>query len=353
MSANDTNLREVVAQQAAEWFIANRASLNAREREDFAAWLQTSPVHVEEYLSFAAMAPELREVCGSWASSIELPAGDPETLSSVPARRLATLSSRFFRRARPAMVTLAVCTLLGAGMLAVWKTELAPRAPESVTTLQFTTARGKLKTCELPDGSVLHLNTDSAATVRYSRSERVVILNSGEAEIDTVHDGRRPFRVFAGAAQAVDVGTRFDVRLEHGATVVTVLSGKVAVGQIPMTSDGTDRGEPAAFVTLTANQQIRVAQGAWPAAVSAVDAERTASWLRRQISFNHEPLARVATEFNRYTSKPIEIDTPGLGNMEISGVFATDDIDAFVAFLRSLDGVHVEVTPSKIRVTRD
>ena len=34
-------------------------------------------------------------------------------------------------------------------------------------------------------------------------------------------------------------------------------------------------------------------------------------------------------------------------------VFATDDTQAFIAFLRSLDGVHVEVTDRQIRVSQD
>jgi len=36
--------------------------------------------------------------------------------------------------------------------------------------------------------------------------------------------------VFAGAAEVVAIGTKFDVRLEGDATVVTVLEGRVAVG---------------------------------------------------------------------------------------------------------------------------
>ena len=58
-------------------------------------------------------------------------------------------------------------------------------------------------------------------------------------------------------------------------------------------------------------------------------------------------------ELNRYSAKPIEIVTADLRTLRISGVFATDDIDAFVAFLRSLKGVRVEVTPTTIRVTRE
>ena len=56
----------------------------------------------------------------------------------------------------------------------------------------------------------------------------------------------------------------------------------------------------------------------------------------------------MASEFNRYTSKPIEISTPELRALQISGVFATDNNAAFIAFLRSLDGVRVEVTDERI-----
>ena len=49
--------------------------------------------------------------------------------------------------------------------------------------------------------------------------------------------------------------------------------------------------------------------------------------------------------------KPIEITTPALRNLKISGVFATDDPEAFIAFLRSLKGVRVEVTETRIRVS--
>jgi hypothetical protein len=50
---------------------------------------------------------------------------------------------------------------------------------------------------------------------------------------------------------------------------------------------------------------------------------------------------------------PIEIVTPELRNLHISGVFSTDDSEAFIAFLRSLKGVRVEVTATRIRVSRN
>jgi transmembrane sensor len=362
MSVNDERLRDLIAQQAADWFVANRAELSAREREDFTAWLQASPVHVEEYLGLAAIARDLREACAEPQISVDALVAGARAADDARVRQLwpriveATRDALLLRR-YAAAVTVATLAVLSLGLPVWWSVRPAPHvlAPDTVATLHFETRHGEQQTRRLPDNSVLHLNTDSTATISYSKSERIVMLTSGEADFEVIHEPRRPFRVFAGSAEVVDIGTQFDVRLEHDATVITVLEGRVAVGPSSMLHGGADSGAAALakFVELGADQQIIVAQGAWPAAPIAVDAHRTASWLRRQITFDHEPLSRVATEFNRYTAKPIEIATPALRNLQISGVFAIDDTDAFIAFLRSLEGVHVEVTATRIRVTRD
>ena len=68
--------------------------------------------------------------------------------------------------------------------------------------------------------------------------------------------------------------------------------------------------------------------------------------------FDHETLGRVAAEFNRYAPKPIEITTPGLRDLEVGGAFSTDDPEEFLAFLRALKGVTVDVTATEIRVSQ-
>jgi ferric-dicitrate binding protein FerR (iron transport regulator) len=75
-------------------------------------------------------------------------------------------------------------------------------------------------------------------------------------------------------------------------------------------------------------------------------------WSLRTL-FLTEGVERVAADFNRYAPKPIEIAAPALRNLQISGVFATDDTEIFIAFLRNLKGVRVEVTTTRIRVSGD
>jgi transmembrane sensor len=363
MSANDNRVRSLITQQAADWFIGNRAGLTANERHTFATWLKASPMHVEEYLALSALSSDLREACGDPQCSVDelLTRARLEGDTSIHplwSRVIAGGRGAAPGRWRTAAVTLVALGVLSVGLLAPWNFRPVAHvsAPVDATVLHLETRHGEQLTRRLADSSVLHLNTESAVTIRYSGKERRVVLTSGEADFEVAPEAERAFWVFAGSAQIVAIGTKFDVRLREGLTVVTVVHGRVAVGPSPTSEAGSTNSSPQhllGLVQVDADEQISVTNAAWPAKPVAVDAQRTTAWLHRQIMFDHEPLERVAVEFNRYAPKPIEIISPALRNLEISGVFATDDIDAFIAFLRSLEGVRVEVTGTRIRVSQD
>jgi len=358
MSAREDQVRGLIAQDAADWFVASRAGLTAEERNGFVSWLKASPLHVEEYLALEVIGRDLREACEASQGSFDELLVRALHEKGAPVRpfwarlveSLRTPSPRW--HAAVAMAALGVVTL---GLVLLWT--LRPiahvSAPAAITVLHFETRHGEQQTHRLADNSILHLNTDSAVTVRYSDNERLVVLSSGEAEFEVAHTPERPFRVFAGRAEIVDLGTKFDVRLENKSTVVTVVEGRIAVGLSATAESGSEsHGYTPRLVQVDAGQQITVADG-WPPTPVAVDPQRTTSWLHRQIMFENEPLERVASEFNRYAQKPIEITTPALRNVQVSGVFATDNTAAFIAFLRTLKGVHVEVTATRIRVSQD
>jgi transmembrane sensor len=364
MSVNDEKVRAAIAEQAAGWLVANdEGPLDARDSAALTTWLKASPVHVEEFLGVSVIARDLREAGTDPEYSLErvLARAQVEEDSAVRPlwqRVMAPLMGISSRGWLAAGVTMAGLGVLSAGLFSWWNVRptAALSVPASTTALRFETGHGDLLNRRLADGSVLHLNTDSAVTVRYGKTERLVTLTAGQADFEVAHNPARAFRVFAGAAEVVAVGTNFDVRLEHGSSVVTVVEGRVAVGLVPVleappANPGDSR--PPRFVQLSANQQIRVAEGEWPAMPIAVDAQHTTAWLHREVVFDHEPLERVVAEFNRYAPKPIEISTPALRNLQISGSFATDDTDAFIAFLRSLKGVRIEVTATRVRVSQE
>lgn len=350
-------MRSLIAQGAADWFVANRAGLAPKERQSFTAWLQASPVHVEEYLALAVIARDLRAACEAPQSSIDDLLARARHEEESPVRSLWPRLVEGLRvpppRWQTAAVAMAAIGVVSLGLITLWN--LRPianvSAPGTVTALHFETRHGEQQTHRLADNSVLHLNTDTAITIRYSQKERLVTLTSGEADFEVAHASDRPFRVFAGPAQVVDLGTKFDVRREDSSTLVTVVEGRVAAG--PAGSGRANPDHAVRFVQLGAGEQITITDGEWPATPVRIDAQRSTAWLHRQIMFEREPLERVASEFNRYAPKPFEITSSALQSLEISGVFATDDSEAFIAFLRSLEGVRVEETATRIRVSQD
>ncbi len=353
MIANEEKIRAAIAEQAGEWFVANdEGPLDAQASAALAAWLKTSPVHIEEFLAVATIARDLKEARTDSEYSLEAilaraRAVDDTTVQPLWPRVIEAVRGRTSGRWLPAAVAMATCAVLSLGLVLMWNARPIQHltAPDGITALHFETRHGEQLTRRLADNSVVHLNTDSAVIIRYGKTERRVVLKSGEAEFEIAHEPDRAFRVIAGSAEVVDLGTKFDVRLERDSTVVTVVEGLVAVGA----SNSSQNHSPQS-VQLSADQQIRVTAGVAPTMPVAVDAQRTTAWLHRQIAFDHEPLEQVAAEYNRYSSKPIEIATPALRNLQISGVFATDDPEAFIAFLRSLKGVRVEVSETRIRV---
>lgn len=356
MNSREEKVRATIAEQAGEWFVAHdEKPLDARDAADLAAWFKASPAHIEEFLGVSVVARDLKQARTDPQYALEAILARARAEEEEPVQRLwpretETGRSRPFAGWFPAAVAMALCALLSVGLLLRWnlRSPQPPAAPDGIAALHFQTRHGEQLTQRLADNSVLHLNTDSSVSIRYGKAERLVTLGSGQASFEVTHEATRVFRVHAGAAEITDLGTKFDVRLDKGSTVITVIEGRVAVG--PRASA---QSLPQRPIELNADQQVRVAEGLWPAAPVAVDAEHTTAWLHRQIVFQNEPLEQVASEYNRYTARPIEIATPALKTLRISGVFATDDTDAFVAFLRSLKGVRVEVTATRIRVSKE
>jgi len=352
--ASDEEIRAAIAQQAAEWFIANQAgSLAKQDGAEFLAWLKASPVHVREYLGVTRIAYHLPEALGQPRIPLEtflaqaaaadrgrvLPLHRPAAEQERPVAHRS--SSRRAWAAAASLLAVAVGTLWWAHdgeLLGIPKTYRAMHGEQSVE--------------RLPDGSVLWLDTDSEATVRYSGRERLVELKRGQALFEVAHEGQRHFRVMAGDADAIAVGTRFDVYRMKNAIEFTVASGEIAVftGQPAWLRSAA--GVPAAVQRVEAGYQLRVEAGVLSAHAVPVDLDQALGWLQHKIVFDHRPLEEVAAQFNRYGKLPLEIADEELRTLPVSGVFDAGDTESFVAFLETLPGVRVERTPARIRVIR-
>ncbi len=350
MSQSNAEIREAIAEQASEWFIENRSGLlDAEASVGFMAWLRTSPTHVEVYLRLAALAPDFRAAATATKIPLEtlLARANADNVRSldlqVPERPLALVRPSPPRTWSLAAAAAAVLVLLASAT--IWSMRDGERFGMPQT---YRTAYGEQRTQTLPDGSVLHLNMDSEVTVRYSRHERVVTVVRGQALFEVAPQRQRRFRVQAGPAGVIAVGTQFDVYRRPGAERITVIEGTVAVYSGPSPPLVPSDRLAAQTVRLDAGNQLDV--GDRIGTPRRVDALAAVAWLQRQIAFDAEPLGEVAAEFNRYGRIPLEVEDESLRALPISGAFDALDTDSFAAFLGTLDGVVVQRMPTRIRV---
>lgn len=184
---------------------------------------------------------------------------------------------------------------------------------------RYQTAVGEQRLVQLPDGSRMRLNTDSAVRVVFGDQKRRIELTRGEAYFEVAHDADRPFVVVAGDAEVRAIGTKFDVRRNTSAVQVVLLQGRVQVSH--------DRG-PA--VMLAPNQQLDVtARGVSRA--RAVDVAAAAGWTTGRLTFRDMALRDAVSEVNRYAARKIVLDTSQMIAAEpVSGEFDVGDSQAFI-----------------------
>jgi transmembrane sensor len=359
MDAVDPRLREAITQAAADWYARHRAGpLVETQRVAFLEWLKASPLHMEEYLGVAALDRNLAAATEDPSMSVqawvELARQDAgaDVLPWVGARHAAGVThAGAGGLVRKPWRRWAVAAAIGVGLGLIGflrRGGVDPARTELVESCR--TGHGQQRTWKLPDGSTLHVNTDTVATVRFAPAERVIDVEHGQVAVEVAHDASRPFRVHAGAADAVAVGTNFDVYRLPDAVRITVINGRVAVSVGRFGRAAPPPVFTGAVVSVVGGQQIRIAGNRLPAAANAVDVRETTAWLERKIVFDQRPLAAVAEEFNRYNDGQFSIEDAALRRLPISGSFDAADTESFASFLGSLEGVRVERVASGYRI---
>ncbi len=188
------------------------------------------------------------------------------------------------------------------------------------------TAVGQMRRVSLEDGSIVTLNTDTAASFHLDSNRREVKLLRGEAYFEVVHDPARPFVVDSPAGSARVLGTAFNVRIDRDQTRVSVVEGRVSVssaGKSAVLARGQSAWLRADGVESEANR----------------DALAVKAWQRGQIVFYRTPLAEVAAELGRYRHGLVMVRGEALRRMPVSGAFEVADPDEALRLVRETLGV--------------
>jgi transmembrane sensor len=348
------------SREAAEWLNVMWADAGTAEREAFAEWIRSSPLHVRELLMAEMLDRELSAsgvldgfdvdaiVARAKANNNVLALGEATT--RVP-RRL----GRVVRPAGRKRISTLARVAIAAGMAVLGVTGVWLGFLSNSGVVQYTSSLGEQRVVTLPDDTIVTLAPRSHISVDYSTLRREVTLGSGEARFQVVHNARRPFFVHVGSTVVEDIGTVFIVnRLPSGA-VVKVIQGKVRVmtGQQPVMDDGsvtsvkfrTSRG--AAVVrdrgnavipydisqSLVAGQSAHISSDGRELILHKGSQHAGGDARTAQVFFYDVTLADIAAEFNRYNKTQITVVGQEARAQRYSGVFATDGAESFLQFL--------------------
>jgi transmembrane sensor len=328
---------EAIEATAAVWLSLRDRGMNETETAEFMHWMQEHPRHAEVFGELDAVWRDFNRL------SVARPVGTAQPTASL-------LEPRARPRHRGRLLA---TTFAAAAALAYVGARQYFNPPHTAVT-----EIGAFQKLDLPDGSVVQLNTDSAIDVRFTAGERRVNLVRGEAHFTVAHNPARPFIVSAGAVAVRAVGTAFNVRLRSTAVEVLVTEGKVQVNDtvkgrtLLAPQVGTDTpllvaGERAVIPNLAPGPEpapIPVA------AIAPLEVERALAWQERRLEFEDTPLAEVVAEFNRYNQHKIVIDDPRLETMRFGGTFRADGYEPFVRLLESGFGVTAERTEHETRL---
>ncbi|MHB1059307.1 MAG: FecR family protein [Rhodanobacter sp.] len=354
MASQDEKLRQLIAEQAAEWHVAHQeGGLSPQQARDFMGWLRTSPIHVGEYLSVAGIARDLADAARESTASLEdILSEDDGSVRRLPpsgavrahAHRVAAERGAPARHApkRPRFrwaTGIAAVALLSVAMLAAL--HQFARRPGAAS---FSTQHGEVRSLRLPDRTVVQLDSDSSIAIDFDDGGRRVVVGRGRAYFKVAKDPVRPFSVRAGQSVIRDVGTAFAVYRREADTAITVEEGRVQVSRaLP------DR--PVA--SLGAGEQVLVAASGQVKSRGPVDLQQALAWMQGNIVFDNEPVASVVSQFNRYNDEQIIVDDPSIAALPISGTFKARNVAAFVAFLGSMPDVSLDRRGERIVVRAD
>lgn len=308
---------------AADWFVRLQSTeVTLEETLAWQAWLHENPANAEAFARIEEISHALCDVPAPAAVPAALLARDRYD-ASVP---IGDWKPRGSRRRLWSALAVAASFALIALVFAFWSTPAETQA--------FETEVGENRSVALADGSIVSLGGDTRIEVALSENVRAIELTRGEALFRVAKDSARPFKVRAGDATIVAVGTEFNVERDSDRAVVSVTEGRVIVDPV------------AGLLPVSLLQEfkpklrsVRVSAGQQTTADSAGIEEPTkmedpaTGWQIGHLAFRLQPLRYVLEDVNRYAHKPIVLETESMGALVITGTVERENIGGWVKSL--------------------
>lgn len=204
-----------------------------------------------------------------------------------------------------------------------------------------TTRRGEQRTVDLPDGSVVRLNAESAITFpeQFAALDTRNVQLDGEAFFDVARDETKPFVIRSGDLVTTVLGTSFNIRAypEDQMIAVTVATGKVKIESVGHAQQGNANqvlvpGEQGLFDKMTA-----------AITRTNVNLEKYLAWKDGTILLEGASLEEATAILGRWYNAEFIIKNPGLKSCAIDGKFRNDKLENILENLRFLMGIEYRI----------
>lgn len=296
-----------IDQQALAWFVRLQSgATSAAERAGFDAWVARDPAHRRAVDRLAALWSDLDAVADPRRIVVPLPAARAAPGRFMPSRR------QFLAAGTAA----AAC----AGLV-YWTGATA------FLTSDFRTATAGRRRVDLPDGSQVELDADTAIAVDFTTARRRVDLQQGRAYVFVADADSRPFDVVCADGVTTAQSAAFVIHRRARDVAVAVVEGTASVAWPRRAASATE-------ARLFADQ--RLAYG--PTGLGAVEnttGRSDLAWRNGRLVFEDQPLRQVIADLNRYREGAIVVLDSGLLDLRISGTFDIRQPDRVLDAIRS------------------
>ena len=278
-----------VAEQAVHWLIESQGDdFDHSQQQALQRWLLANDEHQRAWAHIQQVNQRLRGVASPVVhATLQAP--------HSPARR----------HALKALLLFGVASATGLG--------LHSHNPLPGLMADYRSPLGQRRRMRLDDGSLLQLNTRSAADVRFDGQQRQVRLLEGELALDVASDTRPLLLRTDQGALRLDSG-HFNVREFDGFSLVSVFSGKASF----------------AGHALLAGQRARFTAHGWQA-IAPVD-RNSGAWVDGMLVASQMRLADFLAELGRYRQGQLGCSET-VANLQVSGSYPLDDSEQILHML--------------------
>ncbi|WP_235409899.1 FecR family protein [Proteus terrae] len=305
---DDELLNDSIDEQAALWFTRQHSQrMTPKQRQAFKIWIEND-INRQAY----------QDIAGLWRQC-----------DALPRPTIATVEKKKRSLWRPMIHTTATLCLLT--VLYLPYSHLPALLMDNMT----------LATSDLPkemtlaDGSKVYLDRNTQVRVAYVQEERRLWLDKGQAYFKVKSNSYRPFYVHADTRLIKVVGTEFEVsRYDNHQINVAVHEGIVEVKATPKSSPAYLYAGSQATSTLANDSFV----------ISSVNIDSVGSWRFGQLHFFERPLNEVIAKLKPYLDINIQISSPEIAEMKVSGIANINDAKDFITAIPLILPVNVVFT---------